>query len=455
MADLDDFAEQDRLRRLIEPVRGSPYSPPPPAPNGWQPGVELDGQAGTITTRPSGDPVPQWDTLLRSWGFDPADFEVEEPVRVSTWDAYAKGEDGKIITRQLWSHRARIRRKSKDRADVDALIAEIRQRKASKRGTLEGASCYVLTLSDMQIGKGEGGGTAATVARVTSVIEQSAARVKAMRKRGKGPGRIAIISGGDAIENACGWYPHQLNTIDLNRRDQVKVARRLFAAAIEAHADLADEVIFATPDSNHGENRQGGKAVTDQTDSADLEIAETLAEVFQSNPARYGHVRFVVPRDAAVVMLDLGVPVAVAHGHRAPSADGALKKQLTWWSGQAFGNQDAGAARLLLTGHYHALAMAVDHGRTWIQCPALDGGSRWLTDKTGQHSPSGRRFADRRWDGSARLARPSYAQSLNLPRGVKSLVGYEETPQPSLLDRRVSPQALAGFLRGQYPQMPV
>lgn len=387
---LEEFAAKDRLARLLEPVPGSPYSPIPQPPKGWEPGVMLDGNAGTITSRPSGESVPQWDTLLRSWGFDPADYEVEEPVRVSTWDAYAKdNETGKIVTRQLWSHRARIRRKSKDRADVAELIAEIRKRRGAHRIVSGSAGCYVLTLSDMQIGKGEGGGTAATVERVMSVIGQSAAHVKALRKRGKGPARIAILSGGDPIENTCGWYPNQLHTIDLGRRDQVKVARRLFATAIEAHADLADELTFATCDSNHGENRQGGKAVTDATDSADWEIAETLAETFGANPARYGHVRFVVPRDASVVMVDLGVPVAVAHGHRAPSGDSAMRRQREWWKGQALGDLDAGAARILISAHFHHAAMSSMHGRWWFQLPALDGGSKWLADKTGEHSPPG------------------------------------------------------------------
>jgi len=321
--------------------------------------------------------------LLTGWGFDPADFEVEEPVRVSTWDAYAKDDNGKIVTKQLWSHRARIRRKSKDRADVLELIAEIRKPRAVSR--IEGKGTYVLTLSDLQIGKGEGGGSAATVARVSSVIEQSVAQVKALRKRGKGPAQIAIISGGDLIENACGWYPDQLYTIDLNRRDQVKVARRLLASAIEAHSGLSEMVTVGTCDSNHGENRQGGKRVTDVTDSADLEIVESLAEVFASRP----EVRFVIPRNGSVLMLDLGVPVAVAHGHRAPNGDSAMVKQRNWWKGQALGNLDAGAARLLVTAHFHSAGLSVTYGRTWMQLPALDGGSEWLKAKTGEHSPPG------------------------------------------------------------------
>ena len=386
----EDFARQRELKKLLEPIPGSPYAPPTVHPNGWRAGVELDGTTGTITSRPTTERSPDWDHLLSSWGYDPSIYSVVEPVHVSTWDGYVKGPTGEVVTKQLWSHRAKIVCRKATDLDVAKLTEDIRKRKPCQKpqGTSD-KSTYVLCLSDMQVGKGEGGGTAATIERTMSAIDQSVARVKSLRKAGQGPARIAILSGGDAIENACGWYPNQLYTIDLNRREQVKVARRLFAAAITAHADLADELVFATPDSNHGENRAGGKAVTDESDNADLEIAESLAEVFAANPARYGHVRFVVPRDGAVVILDLGVPVALSHGHRASSGDTAYKKQREWWKGQALGNLDAGAARILITGHFHHAAMVVDYGRTWVQLPSLDGGSAWLTTKTGQHSPPG------------------------------------------------------------------
>src|SRR3954449_1231041 len=135
MSRLDDF---DALERLKQPT-GSPYAPPQPlgtpkAPHGWDPGVKWDGKAQTITSRPSGDPVPDWSTLLKSWGFDPDAYEVlNDTVRVATWEVSAKDDNHQIITKQLWSHRAHIRLKSQDRADVDSLIAEIRKRRPRKR----------------------------------------------------------------------------------------------------------------------------------------------------------------------------------------------------------------------------------------------------------------------------------------------------------------------------------
>ena len=42
-----------------------------------------------------------------------------------------------------------------------------------------------------------------------------------------------------------------------------------------------------------------------------------------------------------------------------------------------------------MTGHYHHLLISESSGRTHFQCPAMDPGSNWFTESTGQSSPSG------------------------------------------------------------------
>ena len=358
-------------------------------PSGWEPGVQLDGNTGSITSRPTDQKLPDWRSLLLSWGFDPELYEVLDPVQIRTWDAFSKGENG-IETKQLWYHRANIRRRTSADADAQALLTKIGKRRPLKIDpSVSTSSYFVVPLADLQIGKGEGGGTPATIVRTESVIDQAVTRFKELRKLGRKVDKVAILNAGDSIENACGWYSEQAFTVDLNRRDQVRIARRLFDSAIEAFTPLASEVIVSTCDSNHGENRVGNKSGTDQRDNAELEIFESLQEAYAKNPSRYDHIKFVLPDDASVTMLDLGIPIALAHGHRAPSGSSAAVKQTNWWKGQSLGGHPAGDARLLLTGHYHHAALQVDYGRTWIQLPSLDGGSKWLTDKTGQHSPPG------------------------------------------------------------------
>ena len=61
-----------------------------------------------------------------------------------------------------------------------------------------------------------------------------------------------------------------------------------------------------------------------------------------------------------------------------------------WWKDQAFCNTLIGSAKILVTGHYHHFSVIeYDMDKMHIQCPAMDGGSDWWKDKTGEHSRPG------------------------------------------------------------------
>ena len=97
-------------------------------------------------------------------------------------------------------YRASIRKKqgNTDRADVDALCAEIMKKKpvkpAHKGGT--GNRAFVILLSDWQIGKGEGGGTPATIERILTAYDVVIERIKELSKAGRTSN----------IRNVC-WIP--------------------------------------------------------------------------------------------------------------------------------------------------------------------------------------------------------------------------------------------------------
>ena len=47
---------------------------------------------------------PQFDDLLRSWGFDPEKYYIlNDTIRVSTWDELGKGD-----VQQAWAYKAQI-----------------------------------------------------------------------------------------------------------------------------------------------------------------------------------------------------------------------------------------------------------------------------------------------------------------------------------------------------------
>lgn len=194
-----------------------------------------------------------------------------------------------------------------------------------------------------------------------------------------------------------GYVSHnsmQAFQVDLDRRQQMKLMRRLLLEAINALVDRGYAVAIAAVPGNHGENRNSdGKAFTSWTDNDDVAIFEQVAEILAANPERYKNV--TVPpggldsEDLVVTLEVSGVKCAFAHGHQFKQGANPTAKAEGWWKGQALGRQRVSAADILFSGHYHHFACSEGSGRTWFQCPAQDGGSNWFTYTSGQSSPAG------------------------------------------------------------------
>lgn len=382
---------------------------PAPSPAGWEPGIAWDGREGQITTGPLEDePDPAlWAELVADWALDPSTTEiVPGSIQVRGWDANVGG--GEI--RRLRYYRATIRSRSAsdDRADVEALCrAAVASRRRPRRIPQDGDDevSLVVPLSDWQIGKGEGGGSPAAVERISAGIDGMAEKVAAMRRRGRAPSAIYLLGMGDTVEQCDGHYAQQTFSVDLDRREQRRVARRLWLRAVDVATGLAPRVVIAGVPGNHGENRRDGKSFTTWTDNDDLAVIEDVAEIAAASPERYGGVSAVLARDLTLVLAISGVVVGLAHGHQFGRGAGhAAGKAEKWWTGQIMGRQPVADADILITGHLHHLIVSESTGRTHIQCPAQDGGSYWWTAQTGAASPAGqlmlgvgRRYGARGW----------------------------------------------------------
>jgi hypothetical protein len=97
-------------------------------------------------------------------------------------------------------------------------------------------------------------------------------------------------------------------------------------------------------------------------------------------------VSFVFPRpdELAITMETSGTILAMAHGHQFG------RDPLKWWQEQSHGRQPVGEAHILLGAHLHHHKMQ-DSGknRTFMQVPALDGGSNWFRHRHGEDAKSG------------------------------------------------------------------
>lgn len=357
---------------------------PPPA---WKPGVTWDGDLGEVVTQPSSQPLAHWDDIMRVWGYDPEVFEIVEPVKVSTWDVQTG--DG---TERLWSYRAGIKVKdTRNSISYDDLVREIKRHRPLKpENHPDGDDWFVVNLGDWQLGKADGDGVKGTVLRIVDMINNVETRIRELRKIGRPLANLLIVGGGDMIEGCDGNYAAQSFTVELNRREQIRVCRRLIRDAVAKWSKLFKNVVVTAVPGNHGENRKDGKMYTTIGDNDDVAVFEIVAEVLAENPDAYGHVKFHLPENEIYVTFDLaGTVVGFTHGHITKGGGTPQSKLKNWWEEQSFGNQPIGHADILVSFHYHHFSVIEYGKKIHIQAPAMDGGSGWWKDLSGAESRSG------------------------------------------------------------------
>ncbi|NNF68419.1 MAG: hypothetical protein HKN01_01495 [Acidimicrobiia bacterium] len=356
-------------------------------PAGWEQGYEVGPNGGHLCIRKDDDVEPDdWGYILTNLGLDPERYTVaEDSVEVRSWDMNVGG--GTIERAYYFKARIRLRSHMVTDKDMEALCKRAsRLKSASPRAATGEGRALVVALADWQIGKGEGGGTEATVDRIAVCLDQALERAKAEK-----PDSIVLAGLGDLAEGCNGWYPHQLYEIDLDEREQMRVATRLLLSAVDRF--LGWPITLTSCVSNHGEKRDDGKHRTSITDNRDLQLLDRVGDVLGANPERYHDVKLVGPHEAdpTVTRFDVeGVRVATTHGHVGMGGKDASVAVDKWLTGQIKGQRPAQDVELLLTGHRHHFA-AAEFGltRSWYQAPAMDGGSIWFASANGIQSHSG------------------------------------------------------------------
>lgn len=361
--------------------------------------VDLTPEGGEFTDVALDAPVIDNDfsRVFRIFQMNPDEFEVvDDTVRMSTWQQSKATDDGTRDLVQLYSYSARFKRKPRQRLsddEIDARRAEVRKWKIPKRNTrrLSVPSsehvAAVINLADIQGGKSEGGGVAATQQRLFDGLENVTRWLD--RMRADYPiNEIVLVNNGDPMENCGGNYAAQLFTVELNHRGQMNFVLDAWEQYAKHLFPGYDKARFVSVLCNHGEfGRMGGaKSQTSDSDNAGGFLAETLRRVLDR--PEFAHVEWTIPHDEMTVYADVaGVPMAFNHGHKIPGNDASGFEK--WLNGQVRGDNNAHRARIWQTAHRHHFA-AWDMGSCSVfQAPSLDGGSKWLTDMTGRYSRSG------------------------------------------------------------------
>lgn len=384
--------EENPLERLlrvatngpaVEQRRGRKHKHPA----GWTPG--LNTERGVIVTEPLAEAPEDWSSLLVELlppGMDPDQFSVDgDTVEVRAWDS-GDGEGG---TKRLYYFKARIRRTSQlsDVVDLEDIIAAAKQALSGNipaAPKLEEERAYWIQITDLQGGQGDGDGVAGMVKRARQLGDLAVHDLMDLEAMGKPASQIFVPMTGDLVEGIVGWYDMQTFSVELDRRDQVKLVRRLLTEFLLALAETGLPVHVAAVPGNHGENRQNGKAFTSLGDNDDVAVVEQIAEAFEL--AGLNNVTFSLPAKErlSLTVEVLGHIVGLTHGHIARGGVGVEGKILNWFKSMAATRDPIGDSDILFTGHYHHARYQQLVGDTyWIQGGALCDSSAWFSQSAG------------------------------------------------------------------------
>ena len=271
-------------------------------PKGWEPG--LDSEKGVVTHL-SGSPTPpsSWDGIIRELGLDPSEFTVDpsQSVQVRTWDT--PGADG---GRMYYYKASVIPASSASALDVDDLIREVKRRKPKPPKDILAERALVACLADWQAGKADSGGVEALIERLLALKDAVPARIREAQKVGKPISHLFVVTMGDLIENCSGHYPMQSFSVELDRRQQVKLVRRMLTMMLMEWSRLPVKIVVGAVPGNHGENRNASaKAYTSFEDNDDLAAVEQVQEILGANKDAFGDISWVIPDGDMTITLDI------------------------------------------------------------------------------------------------------------------------------------------------------
>ena len=377
------------MSSLMDAVRAA--STPGEAPH-------AEEERGTLTLYHDSWPVvleDNYDEFIRFFGYNPENWVVEDPGKMSKWQQSKGNDDGTRDIIWLYSYKGvKFRRKTEDdiltEKQIERVLKRVRKWDPPIRRTLGNGlgapETFTHHQGDEQTGKSEGGGIEGLEKRETAALEKSLDYCKKLMKFGVNIEQIGDVSSGDRMENIFGHYPSQGRTTDTLRK-QYEYATEAEVRRIKAFAEFGLPIVLPRTPSNHGEIRQaiGMAPFTSESDNLDLMLAESVKRVLMES-AIADQLTWVIPHDDYTTLFDLsGVNCALTHGHKVKGrVDTWVEKQQAHLSF----HKDY-KVKLFFMGHLHHYYSEDINGTTVMMSPALDGGSPWILASSGKFATPG------------------------------------------------------------------
>jgi len=358
---------------------------------GWQPNAEFSHETGTgEITHVGTDPnySRNYDKILEQWGFNPKEYEIDEILKVSTWNAQLKC--GRVETCYAFKKKKKKKNPARDKYFKELFKQAAKKPKLPKHNLFKGDTAFCFFLSDWQLGKDDYG-VENTIKRFDVALQDGLQLLKNYRKIGYQIDEVYLIGMGDLTENCTKFfYDSQPHNVSLNLLEQYALARSMIYKAVEHFLPHADKIILTGVPGNHGEMTRSGKGqvLTSRLDNSDTMHLQIMDEIFQANPERYKKVEVIVPEGYHLTLDIKGKTCAFTHGHMTNGSGNAENKIEQWWKGQMYGWLPVGQAEILVTAHYHHFRAKTQGDRHWFQCPSLDK-SIDFTQRTGLWSHPG------------------------------------------------------------------
>lgn len=381
MSNLEEFAKtvKDRDPRIAKKKVEHP--------KGFNPSVSYSQKtkSGEIVSEPQKENKVDWKEQLESYfGADAKNYRVlEDTAEIRFWDMAGNPPQ------RLYYFKAKIVSNSAYMPDDDfkKLLNQAKKKKPTpKKKPTKHTKTFCIALSDWQIGKE---GTEATIDRWMDSIPKIKEQIKTLRKS-ETIDQLFIAGLGDIVEGCTGFYAQQEFTVELDYRQQQKVARRLAYTALKELVPMFDKTVVSFIAGNHGEPRNSGKSFTTFSDNRDIMLGEELAEIFKEAPAYKDKIDFIMP-DSLSITLDISdTIVTLVHGHQMRGGGNPQAKARTWLANQSLARSEIADSDLLLMGHYHFFsAYESDGKRLILQAPSLDSGSEWFDNTNGGRNSAG------------------------------------------------------------------